>query len=436
MPKSSQNSDSSAEKSKRSDGVGAAQKNGNAPVTAAEASPAAKPSPAPPAAAVERKSAKPGKSTIKATPHKDSEDMLARMDKLEQAVTKLVETQTSLFAHGAATKAHGANFDPGSVASTSKYAMGECSTATSLEDAIELHSEDNDQVMFSDSDDDGGLSSPYAPPVMDKGKKIPVMAARFASPSGVGDPIDEDIAETINFMMGQKLDEKALKETNDKYACPANTEFALIVPKVNPEIWEMTSSVVKTRDLRLQTLQKSLVKGISAFAQNLSSDNMTEAQQDGLALLCDASFQLSAIRREGIKPDLGQFGRKLCKRPVNSSKFLFGDDLGQTLKELREEKKAMEGMMKPPRSHSSQHHPYKRTGDTRQKQSTPKNTGWTSQDFSGGSKQAGGFGKPFLGQWKGHHKEGPRSSDPSSARMDDQRTKAKGQLQRHGQGRK
>lgn len=424
--------------------MGPAPKNGNASVVTAEASPVAKgkPGSAPPVAAGEKKLAsKPGKPSSNSTP----EDVLARMDKLEQAVSKLVESQTSFFAHGATYKipklsnAHGAKHDHGSSATTSGHATGSCSpmtTATSLEDALEIHSQEPDLMNFSDSDDDGGLlSSQLAPSgvTTDKGSNVPMMAARFASPSGVGDPLDTDIADTINFMMVQKLDEKALKETNEKYSCPANAEFTLIVPKVNPEIWEMISSAVKTRDLRLQCLQKSLVKGITAFAQNLSSDNLTEAQQDGLALLCDTNFQLCTIRKEGIKPDLGQFGRKLCKRQVKSSQYLFGDDLGQTLKEFKDEKKAMEGIMKQPSS--SHYHPYQRTNDTRPKQSTAQKAGWSTGNFASASKQTGG--KPFLGQWKGQHnfKEGPRSHN-QSARTDEQKTKFKGQPQRHGQGRK
>ena len=74
--------------------------------------------------------------------------------------------------------------------------------------------------------------------------------------------MDDDIAETINFMMGQKLDDQ----------CPQNCGGSLEVPKVNATIWEHISTPVRLRDLRLQVIQKSLVKGICAFAAKSSKD--------------------------------------------------------------------------------------------------------------------------------------------------------------------
>ena len=98
------------------------------------------------------------------------------------------------------------------------------------------------------------------------------MVAKFAN-RRMGEPVDDDeIAETINFMMGQKLDERALIEAADKYQyqCPKNCTGSLEVPKVNATIWENISTPVYSRDLRFQAIQKSLVMGICAFAQTFT----------------------------------------------------------------------------------------------------------------------------------------------------------------------
>ena len=147
------------------------------------------------------------------------------------------------------------------------------------------------------------------------------------------------LGNRINFMMGQKLD--------DKYQCPPNCAGSLEVPKVNATIWEHISTPVRSRDLRLQVIQKSLVKGICAFAQTFDA-NTSETHQDALAFFCDANFALNSFRKECIRPDMNPQYHYLCKPTINKvTSFLFGDDLGRQVKDLKAQRKAMEGMMKP-----------------------------------------------------------------------------------------
>lgn len=134
------------------------------------------------------------------------------------------------------------------------------------------------------------------------------------------------------------------KQLQLKYLPPSNCPI-LDVPKVNPVIWEKISPFTRiSRDLKLTRVQKLLTRGLTAYTRSLSSTHLTETQQDALALLSNANFELNSLRKEQIKPDMNPAYSHLCKAPV--TKFLFGDDLGKRVKDLKEEQKATLGVVK------------------------------------------------------------------------------------------
>ena len=114
---------------------------------------------------------------------------------------------------------------------------------------------------------------------------VPNIAAKFAVPTGVGEPVDEEIANSASYLIMNRLEDKVLSDTSAKYLPPSNCEF-LDTPKVNSAIWDNLSKRSRTRDLKLQRVQRSLTRVLSAFAQSLSSQTITETQQDSLALIC------------------------------------------------------------------------------------------------------------------------------------------------------
>ena len=69
------------------------------------------------------------------------------------------------------------------------------------------------------------------------GEKEQGFASRFTVPSGVGSPINDDIPNSLAFLMKEKLEDKHISNTADKYQCPSNCEV-LVIPKVNPQIWD------------------------------------------------------------------------------------------------------------------------------------------------------------------------------------------------------
>ena len=291
---------------------------------------------------------------------------------------------------------------------------------------------DNSLSAMPDTDDDPLNITP--PDLGKQSQTVPPMAARFAAPSQVGEPLNEEIAETVNFMMTEKLDAKSLEDAATKYTCPSNCPL-LEPPRVNLTIWENIPTSTRYRDIKLQTIQQSLVKGIHAFAKSLESASMTENQQDAMALLCNANFALNSVRKEFIKPDMNQQYHHLCKPSTKVTKQLFGDDLGKQVKEIQDQNKTVAGMVK------QRYHPYKKAQhashhDRRSSSYRPRDKDRKSRKMVPGSNS-----RPFLGMQKGW-REPPVSTATAPRRWDSGNNQRNAyhyqqrQSQNQGQGRK
>ncbi|XP_072169531.1 uncharacterized protein [Diadema setosum] len=170
-------------------------------------------------------------------------------------------------------------------------------------------------------------------------------ASRFALPSEEGEPLSEEHASSVNYLMTTPLEDKYLSETCGKYPTPSNCK-SLTVPRVNPIIWDNLSSPVRALDMKLQRCQRPLVKGLAALMKATDpSLPLTETQQDAIALFSNASFELNQLRKDLIKPDSNSRYTHLCKPNNKTTASLFGDELHKTVRELDEQQKTM-GVMK------------------------------------------------------------------------------------------
>lgn len=114
---------------------------------------------------------------------------------------------------------------------------------------------------------------------------------------------------------------------------------------MNPLIWENLDGKTRSLDLKIQRCQKPLIKGMTALLTSMNTrDGYAEPEQDSLALLASANYELNLLRKELIKPDLNQRYSHLCKPSVKSTEWLFGDDLPKTVKDLDEQQKAAGAM--------------------------------------------------------------------------------------------
>ena len=210
-------------------------------------------------------------------------------------------------------------------------------------------------------------------------------AAKYAT-EAAGKPIDEVMAVSLNYLMTNQLAEKPLLEMMEKYESPTNCEV-LRIPKVNAPIWDSLNSKTRSADLKLQRVQKSLIKGMIANTQGVVTP--TDSQQDAFTCLANANFELNMMRRELIKPDLNMKYSQLCKPTVQVTENLFGDDLSKNIKDLSEVHKATGMVMKAGRQ------------QFRGKRFTPYNNNWQGRGGYGQSRGRGFRSQPFLSQGAG-----------------------------------
>ncbi|XP_071512068.1 uncharacterized protein [Diadema antillarum] len=216
----------------------------------------------------------------------------------------------------------------------------------------------------------------FASDAADVVQEIPVLAAKFAKPGDTGLPVYEDLASSTTYDISHPLEEKVLEETASKYPAPSNCVY-LATPKVNGPIWDNLPQHTRGRDAKLQRVQKSLTKGLSALIQSFPSPRLTDTQQDALALLCNANFELNSLRKELMKPDMAATYSHFCKPSTPVTKFLFGDELGKRMKDLKEEQKAASGVMRNPisRPQSSTYYPYRGAAFSKPQY---RSAGWTA----------------------------------------------------------
>ncbi|XP_071495595.1 uncharacterized protein [Diadema antillarum] len=268
--------------------------------------------------------------------------------------------------------------------------MDVCATDDSTQARGTLHDDHGGSSYSGDECDFPAAAAGYAPAELTgRPVQVPSFAAKFAVSACVGDPINDELANSTNYLISHCLEEKSMEESAANYPAPSNCPN-LLVPKVNPVIWDNVTQTTRSRDVKLQRVQKSLTRGLCAFLQTLPTD-LNEAQQDALALLCNANYEMNCLRKELIKPDMNAAYAHLCKPTTPVTAFLFGDDLGQRVKDLKEENRAAFSVVKgqAKRSTHQPYHPYKRTASGGFSRKQYRNAGWLA---------AGDTSRPFLGQ--------------------------------------
>ena len=127
----------------------------------------------------------------------------------------------------------------------------------------------------------------------------------------------------------------------------------LRVTKVQSEIWNIAQKTTRGMDARLQKVQESLVKGIIPIARLMgatgevtekegampSPDELWKGLSNSVLLVASAKHNLNMCRRDLFKLDLDDTYKAICssKQPVGLE--LFGDDLTDRLKTVKESKK-------------------------------------------------------------------------------------------------
>ena len=192
----------------------------------------------------------------------------------------------------------------------------------------------------------------------------------YESEGTVSDPINAKLASLVDKMVKTSLSEEKVREKHEKYNRLENCEN-LINTRVNPEIWTKVRSNTRSRDLKMQKLETSLLKSmipivkmsdklleLKSNSKSASQSDVSEFLQlslDSLALMGHSINEVDIKRRELIKPDLNDQFKQLCGSHTPVTKLLFGDDLPKSVKEISETNKVgVKVSSKPPTHYNKQ----------------------------------------------------------------------------------
>ena len=176
----------------------------------------------------------------------------------------------------------------------------------------------------------------------------------YDSEGAVSDAVSSQLANLVDKMVKTMLSEDNAKEKLGKYNRPQNCEN-LVSTRVNPEIWAKMRSSSKSRDLKMQKIETSMLKSmhpiisltdkllvLKSKPQDISKEDVSSFLRftlDSLTLIAHSVYEANLVRRELIRPDLNDQYKQLCSSQTPISKFLFGDDLPKAVKEISETNK-------------------------------------------------------------------------------------------------
>ncbi len=207
--------------------------------------------------------------------------------------------------------------------------------------SVEGHNKDVDDIQNILGQDDD-LNGP------DYEMSSDLMAALKDCEKGqeVGPEVGKAVAEAYNRTVKRQLSKETHSDLLSKVKIPANCK-ALIVPKVNGEIWNHLPTKAKITDLGFQSIQQSIGYAITALAvssneiaRHVKQQDMSSNVASGLlhmnmnaANVLGHSFQQNTSRRRSeVKPYLNADFASICSTEIPATELLFGNDLKETLK--------------------------------------------------------------------------------------------------------
>ncbi|XP_073948020.1 uncharacterized protein [Choristoneura fumiferana] len=166
-----------------------------------------------------------------------------------------------------------------------------------------------------------------------------------SEPNEFGDNLQTDVAARWQKVLLEGLKKEAKEDLLKKYPCPKNAPLAKS-PSLNPEIGAMLAESCKLRDKRLLAKQDQLGKALSALGKALTSllkknadiPEIIRTMSDAGLMLADSHYAETDTRRSIIMPLV----EKALTEPFKDRKrdaFLFGDKLGDLVKDSRGIKK-------------------------------------------------------------------------------------------------
>lgn len=179
------------------------------------------------------------------------------------------------------------------------------------------------------------------------------LEAELSGGEVLGPDIMPKVASIGNKVFENPITPSQVKEIEQKFLKPSNLE-KVVVPKVNPGVWNKVPRLNKASDLKYQSLQQHVVKASTAILQatdyamkmgekdcsvsdrkQLSAD-LIKGLVDATALLGRTNYELSLMRRLKLKPVLKSQYASLCSDAVPVTDLLFGDDVSKAAKDIKQ----------------------------------------------------------------------------------------------------
>ena len=190
--------------------------------------------------------------------------------------------------------------------------------------------------------------------VSDNMKLLRELGKEFEKAEALGPNVDDTLSKVVDSGIRLMIDRNLAKELCAKYNRPENCK-ALVVPKINKELWNTTSlaKTSKEQDRMYQTAQKYLNQGLIPLVQlieNLLKEKGTENNfrlaRDSLQLIAYAHRDLSNLRRQKLKAVVAEKYKPLCNDSTPLTENLLGDDLEKQIKTLDEMRKVAKDLTK------------------------------------------------------------------------------------------
>ena len=226
----------------------------------------------------------------------------------------------------------------------------------------------------------------------DEDEVLGELSKLYESEGAVSDPVNAKLASLVDKMVKTSLSEEKMKEKHEKYNRPSNCEN-LIAARVNPEIWSKIRSNTRSRDLKMQKLETSLLKSMipiinvsdkllelksnSRLPSEAEITTILQLSLDSLALLGHSINEVNIKRIELMKPDFNDQFKQLCSAQNPITKMLFGDDLPKSVKDISETNKV--GTKVSSKSTSYHNRYQRRSSYSRQHSQNQKPFLWKSQ---------------------------------------------------------
>lgn len=194
--------------------------------------------------------------------------------------------------------------------------------------------------------------------------EVLAMLKELEKPAEFGEEVSEVTAKAFK-SIGEYQPSRETLQIWKKYKTPSNCPTA-VVPSVNPEIWSGLPLYAKSNDAKAQTMQHHLMRAQIAQMKVMEIAISKLPRSDIPALLeplLDAAKSVSNVvqnlnqkRRNNLRPVMKPEYATLCSSRFAPSSMLFGDNLEQSLKNVKASSNLLKSTQPPA---TNRFHPYR-----------------------------------------------------------------------------